>query len=73
MRNIIERMVSVQLAKNACKMKFSEADFEFLENIGVPVVINAMVEERAEEDMDLNSPLYDKINQIMEEANEQSK
>jgi hypothetical protein len=69
MRNIINRMVEVQIAKNACKMQSSEKDFEFLENIGVPLVINAMVEERAEENMDFNSPLYDKINKIMENAN----
>jgi hypothetical protein len=71
MRSIVERMVSIQLAKDACKMKSSLADCAFLENTSVPVVINAMEEERA--DMNFDSPLYDKINQIMEDANEQSK
>jgi hypothetical protein len=73
MRSIVERMVSIQLAKDACKMKSSLADCAFLEDTGVPVVINAMEEERAEDMVDFNSPLYDRINQIMEDANEQSK
>jgi hypothetical protein len=46
MKNLLNRMVEIQIAKDACKMKSQESDFEFLENKGESVIINAMVEER---------------------------
>jgi hypothetical protein len=70
MRNIVSRMVEVQLAKDACKMKSSNNDFEFLENIQPPTIINAMVDERLSVE-EFDSPLYDRINAIMERAYEE--
>lgn len=67
MKDLLNRMVEIQIAKDACKMKSQESDFEFLENKGEPVVINAMVEER----VNTAEYLYDRINQIRENANEQ--
>jgi hypothetical protein len=64
-------MVEIQVAKNSCKMNSSYSDFEFLENKGTPVPVQAMTEERANIAV-FDSPMYDIIDQIMENAYAQS-
>jgi hypothetical protein len=73
MKGIVDRMVEIQLAKQALKITTPLKEYDALEGLGVPEVVNVMVEERTttDEQTNFDTPFYDHINQIMENAHEQ--
>jgi hypothetical protein len=73
MKNIVDRMVEIRLAKQALKITTPLKEYDALEGLGVPEVINAMAEERTSTEVptDFDTHVYDHINQIMENAYEQ--
>lgn len=73
MKNIVDRMVEIQLAKRSIKIATPLKDYDALEGLGAPEVVNVMAEERTSTEVPTNfdTPVYDHINQIMENAYEQ--